>query len=90
VLHVGNTPSGRKGLDQRLYNHITKASVFHREYLSKKNISLRGNYKFKYIEVENARHRALLESLTAGILCPEHFGTGEKKENNNNSPKKKS
>jgi hypothetical protein len=82
VLHVGNTPSGRKGLNQRLYNHISKTGVFYREYLKAKNISLRGKYKFKYIEVENARHRALLEAFTAGNLCPVHFGTAEKKKEN--------
>jgi len=79
VLHVGNTPSGRKGLNQRLYNHISKTGVFYREYLKDRNITLRGKYKFKYIEVPNPRHRALLEAYTAGNLCPAHFGTAEKK-----------
>ncbi len=81
VLHVGNTPSGRKGLNQRLYNHISKTGVFYREYLKKRNITLRGKYKFKYIEVFNPRERALLEAFTAGNLCPAHFGTSEKKNN---------
>lgn len=78
VLHVGNTPSGRKGLNQRLYNHITCTGIFYREYLKRLNIKMRGTHKFKYIEVPFPRHRALLESLAAGCLCPQHFGTGEK------------
>jgi len=82
VLHVGNTPSGRNGLNQRLYNHITKTGVFYRKYLKKYNISLRGMHKFKYLVVHDVRHRALLEALTAGSLCPAHFGTGERKKIN--------
>ena len=44
-----------------------------------KSISLRGGYTFGFVEIENARTRVLLEALTAGLLCPAHFGTGEKK-----------
>lgn len=79
ALHVGMTPYGKNGLDQRLYNHISKAGVFYREYLKPREIEMRGKYFFRFIEVENARTRALLEALTAGLLCPLHFGTGEKR-----------
>jgi hypothetical protein len=79
VLHVGNTPSGRGGLDQRLYNHVTRSSSFSRLYLKPKHIFLRNKYQFQIIEVNSARKRALLEALTAGLLCPKHIGTGEKK-----------
>ena len=79
VLHVGNTPSGRKGLNQRLYNHISCAGVFHKKYLEPNKIKMRGTHKFKYLEVDNIRQRALLEAYTAGKLCPIHFGTGAKK-----------
>ena len=78
ILHVGTTKRGKEGLNQRLNNHISGTSSFRKEYLKPKEISLRDGYKFKYIEVENARTRALLEALTAGLLCPAHFGTGEK------------
>lgn len=79
VLHVGNTPSGKKGLNQRLYNHVTRTSSFSREYLKPQNISLRNSYKYRVIEISSPRKRALLEALTAGLLCPAHIGTGEKK-----------
>jgi len=79
VLHVGMTPYGKEGLDQRLYNHISKTGVFYREYLKPNKIEMRGKYQFRIIEVSNPRKRALLEALTAGLLCPSHFGTGKKK-----------
>jgi hypothetical protein len=79
VLHVGNTPSGKNGLNQRLYNHITRTGIFFKKYLEPRKIDMRGSYKFKYIEVKSNRKRALLEAYTAGMLCPAHFGTGEKK-----------
>ncbi|MBX2963726.1 MAG: hypothetical protein KF687_14540 [Cyclobacteriaceae bacterium] len=79
VLHVGNTPSGKKGLNQRLYNHVTRTSSFSRVYLKPQNISLRNGYKYRVIEISSPRKRALLEALTAGLLCPAHIGTGEKK-----------
>ena len=79
VLHVGNTPYGKLGLNQRLYNHISSTGVLYREYLRPNNLNLRNGYSFKYIEVDNTRERALLEALTAGLLCPVHFGTGAKR-----------
>ena len=39
ILHVGMAPYGKGGLNQRLYNHITKTGVLYREYLKPKNIS---------------------------------------------------
>ena len=79
VLHVGNTPSGKGGLNQRLYNHVSRTSSFSRNYLVKNNISLREKCKCRIIEVSYPRRRALLEALTIGLLCPAHIGTGEKK-----------
>lgn len=76
VLHVGMTPYGKSGLNQRLYNHISKTGVFYREYLRPKDMCLRGTGKFQYIEIDDPRKRALVEALTAGLLCPAHFGTG--------------
>jgi hypothetical protein len=78
VLHVGNTPSGRKGLNQRLYNHISCTGVFYDKYLKPNKIKMRGTHKFKYLEVKDIRQRALLEAYAAGNLCPAHFGTGAK------------
>ena len=79
VLHVGNTPSGKGGLNQRLYNHVTHKSSFSRLYLRPREISLRNYYGFRIVEVDSPRKRVLLEALTAGLLCPAHIGTGEKK-----------
>lgn len=79
VLHVGNTPSGRKGLNQRLYNHISCTGIFYEKYLKPNKINMRGTYKFKCLEVIEIRHRALLEAYAAGNLCPAYFGTGAKK-----------
>ena len=76
ILHVGMTPYGKEGLNQRLYNHISKTGIFYKAYLKPHNICLRSIGKFRYIEIEDARVRALLEALTAGKLCPLHFGTG--------------
>ena len=85
VLHVGNTPSGIKGLNQRLYNHITKNGVLYKKHLNPNNIEMRGTHKFRCLEVKDPRHRALLESYAIGSLCPVHFGTGEKNKNKPNS-----
>ena len=79
VLHVGNTPSGRKGLNQRLYNHISCTGVFYERYLKPNKIKMRGTYKFKYLEVDDIRQRALIEAYSDVKLCPLHFGTGAKK-----------
>jgi hypothetical protein len=79
VVHVGRTQSGIGGLNQRLYNHISKAGVFYSKYLKPRGIEMRGKYFFRYIEVSSPRTRGLLEVLTAGLLCPAHFGTGEKR-----------
>lgn len=79
VLHVGKTSRGKNGLNQRLYNHINNRSTFSKEYLKKNGKILRMGYKFQYLEIKNARTRALLEALTTGMLCPAHIGTGEKR-----------
>lgn len=79
VLHVGTTKRGKAGLNQRLYDHTGRHSSFRNHYLYPNNLSLRNGFKFSYIEIENGRQRALLEALTAGLLCPAHLGTGEKK-----------
>lgn len=78
VLHVGKTDSAKNGLNQRLSNHLQNKSSFNKLFMQTNNISLRGWGKFQYIEVENARERALVEALTIGLLCPAHIGTGEK------------
>jgi hypothetical protein len=87
VLHVGNTPSGKKGLNQKLYNHISNTSSLSKGYLLSNGIALREGCEFKFLEVENLRMRAFLQAYSIGMLCPAHIGTGEKavgKTNQNN------
>ncbi|MCB0472544.1 MAG: hypothetical protein KDC56_05745 [Flavobacteriaceae bacterium] len=80
ALHVGSTKYGKGGLNQRLYNHISKTGVLYNEFLKPNGINLRDGYFFRFIELEDARKRALVEALTAGLLCPEHIGTGVKRD----------
>ena len=76
VLHVGNTPRGKDGINQRLRNHLYGSSSFARQYLEPNGVNLRDRYKYKYIEVENPRYRALLQAYAIGALCPAHIGSG--------------
>jgi hypothetical protein len=78
VLHVGSTKRGKDGINQRLNDHRNGASSFSKNYLNPNKISLADGYYFKFIEIENSRERVLLEALTAGLLCPEYIGTGER------------
>lgn len=77
VLHVGRTIRGKNGLQQRLKNHLRGISSFTRNFLLGEGNKLRdGDHTFKYLEVEDPRKRALLESLAIGKLCPRHIGIG--------------
>ncbi|EAS19379.1 hypothetical protein BBFL7_00846 [Flavobacteria bacterium BBFL7] len=81
VLHVGKTNGARNGLNQRLQDHVCNRSSFSKLYMQLNKIALRGWGKFQFIEIADARERSLLEALSAGLLCPKHIGTGEKKSN---------
>ena len=76
VLHVGSTPRARKGIAQRLRNHLATQSSFAIKYLNADGSRLRNGYKFRYLIVRSARQRALLEALAIGHLCPAHIGVG--------------
>ena len=76
VGHVGRTVRGKRGLYQRLNNHLHGSSSFTDKALNGKGSVLRNGYKYRYIEVENNRLRALLEAYAIGQLCPEHLGDG--------------
>lgn len=76
VLHVGRTQRGRKGLRQRLNNHLLGQSSFIEKYLKGRGSRLRNRYKFRYLAIKNPRERALVESLAIGKLCPNHLGLG--------------
>ncbi|HYN81831.1 MAG TPA: GIY-YIG nuclease family protein [Gemmatimonadaceae bacterium] len=77
VLHVGRTLRGKRGLRQRLKNHLHGSSSFTIQYLKGKGSRLRSGYEFSFIEISDARTRALLEAYAVGRLCPKHLGVGE-------------
>ncbi len=80
VEHVGRSVRGRKGLVQRLTNHLYGNSSFVIKHLSGKGKKLRQGYQFQYLEIEDDRKRALVECLAAGELCPAHVGLGQTRE----------
>lgn len=77
VLHVGQTPRGKNGLQQRLRNHICGKSSFVRGHFDGEGSRLRSGCSYQYIKEEDPRKRALLESLAVGRLCPVHLGLHE-------------
>ncbi len=83
VLHVGSTPRAKKGIAQRLRDHLCNRSSFTTNFLSGDGERLRHGCKFRYLEVEVGRNRALLEALTIGRLCPAHIGHGRDGETSN-------
>jgi hypothetical protein len=78
VLHVGSTPRARKGIAQRLRNHIASQSSFTLRYLNRDGSRLRNGYGFRCLIVASARQRALLEAYAIGRLCPAHIGLGRR------------
>jgi hypothetical protein len=78
VLHVGNTPRARKGLAQRLRDHMGTRSSFTQQFkrLKQDGSRLRKGYKFRCLPVRKRRYCALLEAYAIGCLCPEHIGHG--------------
>ncbi len=78
ILHVGRTHSGKKGIHQRLRDHLYGSSSFTKKYLHGNGTTLREKgYTYQYLELDDSRKRALLEHYAIGTLCPEHLGTGE-------------
>ena len=79
VLHVGKTDKRKKGLNQRLQNHLRNQSSFSKKYLVPESIDIRLVGCFKYIEVSDNRLRTFLEALTVGKLCQPMLGQERKK-----------
>lgn len=79
ILHVGRTIRGKKGLHQRLNNHLRGSSSFTKVFLLGNGSKLRDqNHTYQYLKVPDSRIRAILEALTIGKLCPQHIGVGVK------------
>ena len=76
VVHVGRTPKAKRGIAQRLSNHMAAASSFAEKYLEGQGHKLRGRYKYRCLVVNDRRVRALLEAYAIGHLCPAHIGLG--------------
>lgn len=76
VVHVGATPHGKRGLAQRLRNHLHGASSFVEQHLNGKGSRLRRGYSFRCLAVRNGKLRAYLEAYAIGSLCPAHIGLG--------------
>ena len=78
VDHVGRSISGRRGLNQRIKNHLHGLSSYTIKHLNGNASKLREGYKFRYFLISDDRERALVEALAIGKLCPEHLGLGSK------------
>jgi hypothetical protein len=76
VAHVGRTVRGKRGLHQRINNHLHGRSSFVIKALNGKGARLRQGFKFRFIAIGNGRLRALIEAFAIGQLCPDHLGDG--------------
>jgi hypothetical protein len=77
ILHVGKSSRGKRGLFQRLKNHLDGQSSFVTLYFNRDKTRVR-ICGFRYLAVEDPRQRALLEAYAIGCLCPAHIGLNEK------------
>jgi hypothetical protein len=77
---VGRTQRAKYGLHQRLSNHLAGKSSFVYYHLNQNGSLLRSGYTFQYLEVEDARKRALLETFASAWLCPDHLALADSEE----------
>lgn len=77
VMHVGGTPRGKRGLHQRLRNHLAGQSSFARVKFDCNGSRLRMGYSYSFLIVSDQRVRTFLEAYAIGSLCPDHIGVGE-------------
>lgn len=82
VDHVGRTNGGKKGLRQRLTNHLHGRSSYVILFLNGDGSRLRGRYRYRLVKIEDDRLRALTEAYAIGVLCPAHIGFRTTKEEN--------
>jgi hypothetical protein len=78
VVHVGRTLRRKRGLAQRLKDHLYARSSFTIQYLKKRGDRLRGKFSYRYLEIPDDRIRAFVEAYAIGHLCPAHIGLGRK------------
>lgn len=79
VLHVGRTLRRKKGLCQRLKDHLHGNSSFTNEYLNGNGAPLRKGHTHQSLVVKDATLRGLLEAYAIGTLCPKHIGLGRRR-----------
>ena len=77
VAHVGRTTRAKAGILQRIRAHLAGRSSFVIIFLKRNRQLLRKGYSYCWVEIANARVRALVEAYATGVLCPRHIGTGE-------------
>lgn len=77
VLHVGRSSRGKRGVFQRLNNHLAGQSSFVESYFKRDKSRVRA-CGFRYLPVKNDRLRALVEAYATGVLCPAHIGLNKK------------
>jgi hypothetical protein len=79
VVHVGSTLRAKRGIHQRLYDHLCGRSSFVLKYkpLKGKGSNLRAKYSYKYVAVADAKMRMLLEAYAVLKLEPKHYDLGE-------------
>jgi hypothetical protein len=73
----GRDARARRGIRQRLFDHLQGRSAFTKRRFKYRGYMLRSGYKFRYLIVENPRDRALLEPYAIGCLCPAFIGYGD-------------
>lgn len=78
VLHVGRTTRAKKGLRQRLTNHLHSRSSFAIVHLRGHGSRLRAGHTYQFLVVPNPRSRLLLEYAATVWYCPVHLGDGSK------------
>jgi hypothetical protein len=79
VMHVGSTPRAKRRIAQRLRDHLAGRSSFTAKMFNRDGSRLRNGYQYRCLPVKDDRHRALLEALAIGQLCPKHIGSGRRR-----------
>lgn len=71
ILHGGQTPRGKHGIDQRLADHLRGQSSFMRDYMEGDTQRLR-RCNFRCLPILSTRMRWFVEAYATGVLCPAH------------------